>query len=126
MSSTFDSLSRIFRQRFEPKSGNEYEKHLFEMVIEEMHSHSHDTGDSLNRGKIAKAVRKLDTFCQGKRVEVMATGHTLSIRDIDSHEFVLTVDADEDCQRKVLAYLRRHNCKIPDSNRVNYPWLKDF
>lgn len=66
MSSTFDTMQRIFRERFEPKSGDEFEKQLFAMIIEEIHSYNHSVGDALNRGAIRSATEELLDYIKGK------------------------------------------------------------
>ncbi len=68
MSSTFDSMSRLFHDRFEPKSGDETEKHFFSMIIEEIHSYSHSVGDALNRSNISKPVRRMEKYINEKEV----------------------------------------------------------
>jgi len=63
MSSSFDSMARWFLDRFEPKSGNEYEKHLFHMIIQEMHSANHDLQDQVSRdSRVMRAVEEYRQF----------------------------------------------------------------
>jgi len=68
MSSSFDSTERWFRERFEPKSGNEYEKHLFSMILAYMHSANHDVSDAISRdSRVMRAVAKFDTFTKEEK-----------------------------------------------------------
>jgi len=61
MSYSFDVLSRVFNNRFEPKSGDEYEKHLFHMLLEEIHSANHELKDAINRNsRVRKSADRLD------------------------------------------------------------------
>lgn len=67
MSSSFDSMARLFLDRFEPKSGDEMEMHLFHMIIQEMHSANHDVQDAISRDRrVGAAVKELEEYTKGK------------------------------------------------------------
>jgi hypothetical protein len=66
MSSSFDFMARVFKERFEPKSGDWYEKHLFEMMIQDIHSANHDLGDKINRNpRLRKTIQEYQDFLKG-------------------------------------------------------------
>jgi hypothetical protein len=56
-------MARIFKDRFEPKSGDEYETHLFHMIIQEMHSANHGLDDAVSRDSgVMRAVREYEEY----------------------------------------------------------------
>jgi len=68
-------MSAWFRDRFEPKSGDQMEKTLFAMIIEEMHGANHMlpsgdgrfSGDGLNKsGRVTAAVRQMEEYLERK------------------------------------------------------------
>ena len=68
MSSSFDRMSSWFLNRFEPKSGDEYEKHLFHMIIQEMHSANHDFQDQISRNSgVMRAVSEFGEFLKEEK-----------------------------------------------------------
>lgn len=63
MSSSFDSIERWFRERFEPKSGSKYEKHLFSMILADLHGANHELDDVMNRSpRVRRAVRAFEEY----------------------------------------------------------------
>lgn len=75
MSHCFDQMTRWFRDRFEPKSGDQMEKELFAMIIEEMHGVNHllatpdgrFSGDAINKsGRVTRAVKDMEEYLEGK------------------------------------------------------------
>jgi len=67
MSSSFDVLQRIFMDRFEPMSGDDFEKQLFFGVITSMHSANHQLNDGINKSAgVSNAIRMLEEYIQEK------------------------------------------------------------
>lgn len=66
MSSSFDALQKIFRERFEPKSGDDWEKQLFLTVLSCMHSANHGVGDKVSKDlDVSNAVWDLEKYLEG-------------------------------------------------------------
>lgn len=67
MSSSFDTLQRIFMDRFQPISGDDFEKQLFLQVLTSMHSANHELGDQVNRNRnVSIAALTLDEYIAEK------------------------------------------------------------
>jgi len=63
MSSSFDTMARVFLLHFECK--DEYLKHLFHMALEALHSANHEMQDAVNRdSQVMKAARQLDNYAR--------------------------------------------------------------
>ena len=70
MSSSFDAIQRIFMGRFEPTSGDDFEKQLFFSVLTSMHSANHDVGDKINQNAdVSEAARMLEEYLVAKEEE---------------------------------------------------------
>ncbi len=75
MSYSFDVIEGIFRDRFAPKSGDEYEKHLFEMALSDMHSANHELNDGINHNsRVRKSADRLDKYVRELRNKEKADG----------------------------------------------------
>jgi hypothetical protein len=67
MSSSFDSIQRIFMDRFEPTSGDDFEKQLFLSVIMSLHSANHAVGDEISKNRdVTNSVRILEEYLTEK------------------------------------------------------------
>jgi hypothetical protein len=67
MSSSFDFLESIFRDRFEAKSGDLFEHHLFQMALSDIHSANHDLQDAINRNaRLRKTIDELKEHLKGE------------------------------------------------------------